>query len=254
MTKGVARAASAGLLVLSLALAGCVGYSNYPNIPSARAAANNPNVPANVDVTVAALRYVLNNDGALDERGGGDGVAINLPPGTRRSNYQRIAALIGPKSLVFPYAPGLDKPVYHIARLWVRGSHATVDVVRPKAMGGGAVTLWLEGGLTPWRVVRTRSWAEGIVATPELYPLPENDRVDVRTGKPLPEAAPVSDDEGPPYAPPPVRDKTPAPEAADDKTDDKAEDKAEDRGAEEKSGAEKTPADETPAPTRPLME
>ena len=79
-------------------------------------------------------------------------------------------------------------PVYSVTRVWLRGDKATVDVVRPVTLDGmqpteentdgvaytyQKVTLRLEGGFRPWRVVGTREWPIGLEDRPELFGWPE---------------------------------------------------------------------------------
>jgi len=96
--------------------------------------------------------------------------AVNLPTGVDGETYASIASSVGGEALSSANA---DLPRYSITRVWVRAGQAKVDVVRPVlALGKDAsgryptqgITIELEGGLDPWRVVRYRPWAIGTLA------------------------------------------------------------------------------------------
>jgi hypothetical protein len=78
-------------------------------------------------------------------------------------------------------------PVFHVTRVWMRGNQATIDVLRPMPELGNdpqgrtvyqPVTVRLEAGFQPWRVVHARIWNPGDEVEPPPYFLPEVDRPD----------------------------------------------------------------------------
>jgi len=115
-------------------------------------------------------------------------MVINLPIGMRKIFYDRIAANCGP--LVMPMSPEAlqsGEPIYHVGRVWVRAHESKVDVYRPvPEIGAGAdgklvyqmITVTLEGGFEPWRVVAGRAWEPGAHPVPETYFVPDIDRQD----------------------------------------------------------------------------
>ncbi len=162
-----------GVLALGLALCvgGCVGYASYPNADGSltRTTTSSRNTTA---VMREALRWVTARD---KDRPGH--FAINLPPGTGDEAYREIAASVGGEPLS---DATMELPRYSVGRVWVRAGEAKVDVTRPvMALGpmadGGYVTqtltVELEGGFTPWRVVRHRPWALGAIGEPAPNPI-----------------------------------------------------------------------------------
>jgi len=170
-------------LIAAAGLAGCRGHTNYPAIPSARLANDNPNEKSPDEVIPEAMRWLLAKyDPAMKERA----FAINGPAGLRRAYYERIARNSG------PYAEPLtalswetkSMPIFHIARVWVREREAKVDILRPRSDMQDAKGQTLYQGVTvtlhgepfrPWRAVYGRSWEDGIIQMPEPYFIPPTD-------------------------------------------------------------------------------
>jgi hypothetical protein len=165
------------------ALAGCRGHTNYPAIPSARLANDNPNEKSPDEVIPEAMRWLIAKyDPAMKDRA----FAINGPAGLRRAYYERIARNSGP--LGEPLTPEIweskSMPIFHIARVWVREREAKVDILRPRSDMTDAkgqtlyqgITVTLQGEpLRPWRAVYGRSWEDGIIQMPEPYFIPAVD-------------------------------------------------------------------------------
>lgn len=192
------------MIGLAFAAGVCAGcrqqYVSSPGVPTARGIPENPNKPAAADCMVLAVQYVagryppgslrLDAGSAAEQRDARVPYecVVNLPRGLRRSFYERIAREIGPACRpmsVDVQHTGL--PTFHVTRVWMRFSTATVDVVRAMPeLGPGpdgkavtqTVTVRLEGGTEPWHIVHARAGApeEGIVPPP--YFLPEEERVD----------------------------------------------------------------------------
>lgn len=164
------------ILVLGGLLAGCVGYDTWPPVKGS-IARDNPNIPAVEQIQMAGLKWLIEKYPPV----GHDGpVAINVPQGIKPLVYQRIAREAGPRA-----EPLIDAnthlPIYHVKAIRVRGSDAQIDVLRPvweigPAPDGSQVsqgfTLYLRGGLSPWRVVRFREWRIGTMDPPVLNPMP----------------------------------------------------------------------------------
>ncbi len=149
-----------------LALTGCVSYTNV-NGPESPPSFQSPNHFAAVDVTGEALEWVLTNHGPDD----GDGYVVNLPAGITQENAMKIFARL-PDGAVWPGSVDQDPAgMFHIARVWIRSSEAKVDVVFPMVNHKGilehrGVTVWLHGGVRPWRAVRGQYWAPGTIEVP----------------------------------------------------------------------------------------
>jgi len=180
-----ARTVVAALLLGALATSlttGCAAWGNYPAIGE-DGAINDPNVNPMPSVIAESVRWVVRNypvEGAY---------VINLPGGMERKTAERILTMLNDPNarLVAPENRGL--PVYHVAKIWVRESRATVDVFRPVRKEGLATTpnranyqllsVKLVGGpLRPaWRVESApRAWPIGAYDPPILYgwdPQPE---------------------------------------------------------------------------------
>ncbi|USO00125.1 MAG: hypothetical protein H6810_05535 [Phycisphaeraceae bacterium] len=162
-------------VIMGLALlTGCVGYTTYPPADWQLASDSISGPPADELMTVS-LRYVIDR---YPPAGGGT-IVVNLPEGVNDRAYGVIASRVGGD--VVPMARGLEGlPTYHVTRIWVRGTKAEVDVLRPVGELGAsptgrpiiqAMTVRLEGGVREWHVVRTRPWVIGEeeVPSPHYY-------------------------------------------------------------------------------------
>jgi hypothetical protein len=175
------------LLALSAVLSGC--HTNYPAVggTSRLVTSNNPNDVGPERCVVGALRWVLAKYPPRAVAGGPmPEIAINLPPGTRKSYYERIATMVGPS--VRPLTPEIWEskrmPVYHVSRVWVREQQAKVDVLRPMFELGPApdgrpiyqlIEVHLRGPFQ-WDVVLGRSRSEpGLVPVPGPWFVPATD-------------------------------------------------------------------------------
>lgn len=188
-TRALLGAAILGLATLAGAT-GCATYANYPPIGQ-DLAINDPNVvPLPVLMRVATTR-VLQRDAASGDLP--DNWVLNLPRGMTTTRARSVLdntmsdAGVGGGMLVGD-SGYLGLPVYSITRVWLRGDKATVDVIRPVTLDGmqpteentdgvaytyQKVTLRLEGGFRPWRVVGTREWPIGLEDRPELFGWPK---------------------------------------------------------------------------------
>jgi hypothetical protein len=194
------RAGLALTTALLLMCGGCQhGGVNYPEIPSARGTKQDPNSPASESAIVGALQFVANRyppgqlrtDAATSKEAGEVRpdlpMAINLPAGMRKSYYERIARKVGPNVVPMTAETDPNLPVYHVTRVWLRFKEGWVDVMRPMpelAPGPDGkpvyqtVTLKMEGGFAPqWHVMHARAWEPGLDALPELYYVPDEERI-----------------------------------------------------------------------------
>lgn len=157
-----------GMVSSLLALTGCVSYTNVSG-PESPPAFRSPNHYAAVDVTGTALDYVLARHGVSD----GAGYVVNLPAGTSQENAMKIFSKL-PSGAVWPSSEEQDPSrMYHVGRVWIRASEAKVDVVYPFTMINGGtgqrgMTVWLQGGVRDWRVIRGQYWAPGTVEVPAV--------------------------------------------------------------------------------------
>lgn len=193
--------AAALLGLAGMALSGCYQYSNYPNIPTARGTLEDPNRPSTMMAIVASVQYVATRYPPaasiydLDPTSAeAQSIAVTYPMvfsgprGFRRAYYEDASRRIGPQVLpLTPEAIDSGLPIFHVTRVWMRGNVATIDVLRPMPeLGKGPdgrtiyqpVTVRLEGGFSPWRVVHARIWNPGDEAEPPSFFLPEVDRTD----------------------------------------------------------------------------
>lgn len=179
---------------------GCQRYANYPAIPTSEGIAEDPNTTSATKCMSLAVAYVATryspggyNFDAKTAKEQGDlrvpfPLVVNGPRGMRKGFYQRLAGQIGPEAQVIsPANEAAGLPVYHVIRVWLRRNRATVDVLRPMnelapdAQGRPVyqtVTVRLEGGLDPWRVIHARGTEPGLDPVPAAYYLPEVDRTD----------------------------------------------------------------------------
>lgn len=197
--KSAWMVSAAALLVLIAG--GCQKYQNYPPIATARGMAEDPNNPATEQAIVASVQYVANRYPpggpryeATNSREAGSlkvnyPLAISVPPGMRKSFYERIPREIGPE--VVPVTPELvevgEVPVVFVTRVQLRFHTGIVDVLRPMPeLGKGPdgkpvyqkVTVRLQGGLEPWRAIHARAWEPGADEAPDYYFVPDMERVD----------------------------------------------------------------------------
>lgn len=157
-----------------LGLGGCVSYTNVPEPTSAPAFESMDHFQS-IKVTRKALKEVIYRYPMSDEQGR---YSVNLPVGTSIESAKSIVNTL-PEGVVIPFE-GMDEsiPLYHIGRIWIRATDAKVDVLYPaRAFDGssfmGTVTVWMNGGVQPWRVSRVQHWTPGTIPTPPLYvPLP----------------------------------------------------------------------------------
>jgi len=155
-----------------LLLAGCASYANVPE-PESSPSVTSPNARQPRSAMTAALRRVLRQ---YPPGRGTARFAVNLPARVSPENAADILAALGPGAeLATPDNPSL--PTYHIGRIWIRAGSAKVDVFRPVVELGRqpdgtyeqqAITVWMEGGLGPWRTIRTQKWAVGAFPRPEF--------------------------------------------------------------------------------------
>lgn len=199
---------------------GCVGYHVYPAVdeePGVRSI----NSPPVHNIMAEAIRWTVTHyppyeryewqagpeaigDRVIRLEGREEFFAINLPEGVRREVYQMVVKNAGPGAVAME--PGKEEmPTYHFVRVWISGDEARAEVMRPvPGMPPGpdglpveqGMTLYLRGGVRPWRVEYHNAWSIGAMATPAINYIPE---------APPPQA-------GYPGWKEPVKEPTPAPE------------------------------------------
>lgn len=184
-----------GLLLLGT-LGGCTSYSSTPGIEG-KFAAEGPNAPRAESAALAALQFAVTRyppggprpeaTTALEASSlkADFPLSVNMPLGTRRGVYERVASMLGPQ--VEAYQGKTALPIYTVERVWVRERTATVDVLRPmlelpRTNDGEPVyqrlTVRLEGSFRPWRVVHVRAWPPTGSERPVFTPIPDVDRYD----------------------------------------------------------------------------
>lgn len=171
LNGGFAMLRLTALIGLTLTLTGCVGYTTYPPPTGSDTAINSPNVPPAPDVIVAALRRTI-----VRHRVSGD-YAVNLPPEltVKRANWI-VSHLDDPHAHLLT-ASTQSLPTYHVARIWIRGNYAEVDVFHPvmdiPGPAGAPVvqlaTVTLRSNLARWRMESIHSSRIGAAAPPPLH-------------------------------------------------------------------------------------
>lgn len=176
--------------ILGALLAGCVGYASYPPVQGAYLAPNNPNAPPADELMVLGLRWVTEKYPVKSGHpavAGEPQFAINLPRGVRRSVYERTAAALDGRAAPLTPENATQLPIYHVSEMRIRGRVAKVDILRPAQSLGSrpdgqpvyqCITLHIEGGFTPWHVIRYQEWEPGVVPVPEYYYIPGAERPD----------------------------------------------------------------------------
>jgi|GEM_PF-3081951 len=161
-------------------MGGCAGFATYPP-SSGQMAADDPNGRIVERAMGTALRRAINDHpptSAMLPAGAGtaerpERIAVNLFPGMTSVNAERVAEKAG-EGVVPLWEGSADLPTYHVSRLWLRGSRASADVHHPVITRAGTrttrmVTYDMRGGLTGFRIERTREWAVGAFEPPEPF-------------------------------------------------------------------------------------
>jgi hypothetical protein len=179
-------------------------------------AVNNPNAPPTDTLMTLSLRWLVDK---YPPQTGGPAIAgekyfaVNLPRGVRKSTYERVAERVSNAAVPLTEENYQSLPIYHVAQVWVRSRVAKITVLRPRQELGlngkgqpvyEGITLHMEGGFQPWRVVRWQTWEVGVIDTPELYfcpsqEWPEKNKAVAEVAEPAP--APVEPEVFLPFAP-----------------------------------------------------
>lgn len=179
------------LFVAIVGLSGCVGHNVINPVADGERGFSNPNSDPIPPLMIESIRWVVTRyppeESAEWSAGGaplpdsGAGIpgprfAINLPEGVNALVYQRVADLVGFGAV--PMQEGNESlPTYHIARIWVQGDEARIDVIRPiRGLNAGPesrpitqpITVRLRGGLQPWHVTSHNVWSFNSLPTPPL--------------------------------------------------------------------------------------
>jgi len=164
--------AGATLLTAGLAagLSGCAGYATWPPVQGHTLATADPNSGIVQDAMVVALNAAIEKYPSIDNKP----VVINLPSGVTRGVYESVASRTRSAALTPENAS--TGAVYHVARVWVRGWSAMVDIVLPvttPSRGAATpeyrgVTIHLKGEGSPMKFNLAQEWQPGTVPTPEL--------------------------------------------------------------------------------------
>ncbi|MEM9559732.1 MAG: hypothetical protein AAF995_05450 [Planctomycetota bacterium] len=170
---GLACSGALGAAFLATGLGACAGYANYP-APTSAPATRDPNNLHPMAVSIEALRHVVTRH---PPGPAGTTFGVNPPAGLTPERATELVRELGPQAvLAADAAPGT--PTYHVGRIWIRSGTAKVDVYRPviEASLDAAgqyrtqpITLWMEGGLRPWRVEGEQRWSVGAFPTPALW-------------------------------------------------------------------------------------
>ncbi len=145
---------------------GCVGYNTYPD-PGTGVAGSNLNLLPMGSIMESALGWAFERypGGIGGDEGGGGLRVVNLPLGVKAETYRTIAEEVGAR----PMREGDGgEGVYHIGEIRVRGSRAQVDMHVPGDEGLVGVTVYMQGGLKPWRVTGRREWGAGVLGEPRM--------------------------------------------------------------------------------------
>lgn len=178
------------LTALSLAgLGGCFGYSSYPQIESM--APSSPNFVQVRPAMETALKEVV--DRYHPEWAGA--FAVNLPAEMTVEAQRIVLAKLGPDARAMT-PETVHLPTYHVARVWVRGPEAKIDIVRPVldlgpnpdgSIAYQGMTVWLDAGLNPWRVNFIQPWSMSVTSPPDA------NFVELESARPGGSAAPAGE-------------------------------------------------------------
>ncbi|MBA4040032.1 MAG: hypothetical protein C0468_06895, partial [Planctomyces sp.] len=178
------RARSAALLTALTVLAGaagCVssGYTNWPPV-GGDTASNDVNFGGVPPAIIEAVYWTSRRFPPVADPVPGSAYdqpfAVNLPPGLSTAWQDQLLRRIGPGGDLLR-TDNDQLPTYHVARVTIRGLRAEIDVIRP-VLGLAApsddptarvhqtVTVYLTGGVGPWRVEDFRLRPVGLVTLP----------------------------------------------------------------------------------------
>lgn len=210
---------TASLLALAAAAGSCAQeYANYPPITGDDFAAKNVNSPNMRNAMAAALRWTVLRYPPPGGTGPGT-FAINLPAGTTEDTYDFVARTVGNGAVPVTAENASQIPVYHITRVWLRGSIARIDVVRPvfeveqKPRGGSVyrgAEIRLAGGWDPWHVTGSSEYEIGVLEPPALHLFGETHETRSGTPSAAPASSPSMDPEPAPYGAPAEQQVAPA--------------------------------------------
>jgi len=140
-----------GLTLTLPLLAGCGTYINIPQQP-ADVAWHNPNDFTVKRVEAAALSYLIQRMPASENYG------LVLPDRTTDNTYAFVMRQL-PGNSHYQRAGEVQLPTFSVAGVFVRGSDAQVDIVRPTDGGSSQlVSVYLEFGIDGWYGRRHRVW------------------------------------------------------------------------------------------------
>ncbi|MBY0111359.1 MAG: hypothetical protein K2Y21_00950 [Phycisphaerales bacterium] len=182
ISRSALFAAGVGSLAFVTAFSGgCAReYANYPPIEGDTFAVKDLNSRQMQDAMAAALRWTVLRYPPAGGSQGGEMLAINLPPGIGEAGYAHVAERVGEGAVPVTEDNAKRLPVYHVTRIWLRGTVARIDVVRPlyemgEKPGGGPVNrgvqVRLAGGWEPWRVTSSSEYEVGVLDAPALNPI-----------------------------------------------------------------------------------
>ncbi|MGH7130696.1 MAG: hypothetical protein ACREJO_01975 [Phycisphaerales bacterium] len=174
---------AATLTAVAVALGGCYGYSSWPPVEG-NTAINDVNFTPTPVVMAVAMKFVADRYPPVPDPMPGQvydvPFTISLPPGASVHTYYHVVESAGPAA--HPLIEGQPElPLYTVAGVNVRGTSATVDIIRPVVGVGGkaidktlyqGVTVYLSSGVSPWHVTFHRTMPIGMMEVPPPNPLP----------------------------------------------------------------------------------
>lgn len=140
-----------GSILVAVAAVGCGTYINIPKQPGDVAwhSANDSTVR---DVSAAALKHVITRIPSPNA------YAVVLSPGASKITYQQVMEQL-PGSPHRQQPGEIKLPTFSVAGVYVRGTQAQVDVVRPTADGASQlVSVYLAFAIDGWFGQRHRVW------------------------------------------------------------------------------------------------
>ena len=139
--------------LLTFFMVGCSApLVNIPPLPG-DVAWHDPNGEGVLAVEVTALNHVLRRWAPA-----AGAYAVELPPGTTPESYQRVIEQL-PKGVSTPEQYGGELPTYRVAQVYMRGTHARVDIVKPDDLSGEQLVSVFEAvDISGWYAQRSRLW------------------------------------------------------------------------------------------------
>lgn len=162
----------------ALPIGACTPHARYPAVEGDAATEDLNMLPSPLVMRLALERVAARHLGGVRD------YDIMLPRGVEEDTSTAIAVKLGENVMVTHRVNG-PQPVLRVARVWVLGDTALVDIERPvnlpESSARQLLTVRLRSDIRGWRIEGVRSWPVGLKLPPqaaEIETWPEGDSVE----------------------------------------------------------------------------